>query len=543
MDKFSISLEGYHELCQVDTSLPRAHLVQNFAKEMDNQWDLKRTPGAAHGAELPFPLLLGNEICKCMANKEEVTKIKVKISGDGTKMSHSSNFFVCSFALIDDDCSCLSSAGNHTIAIVKGKEDHECLKESLANVINDVNSLVKDRKITVDGKTVPLEFYLGGDYKFLLIAMGMKGATSNNSCIWCKLHKNERCNMSHSCEYFRGEMARRVDSSWPKQPGCHSAPFFHIPIDNVILDELHLMLRITDRLEEGLILDILKWDTDDNNSRPSNRKKNEHLEAFLDAVRSLGVSFQVYKKNEKWEWTSLLGGEKRMLLRKLPNLFDQFLPPNKVEKTKSLWINFRELLEILNKEKIGEDDIKTFETKALSWGKEMVAMSGFGPGYSQTVIITPYMHCMIYHAPTMMRKHGSLRHFSGQGVEKKNDDLRRYFHRKINRWDAATNVLLVEKRQETLGGMERDKRHYQKRNNSFWLEGGKQEAARKVMRISCAEPEKTPPVPCMSEAVLKKKKVVELIALLENQTGRTVNKKTRKQDIITALLSAATRAE
>lgn len=52
----------------------------------------------------------------------------------------------------------------------------------------------------------------------------------------------------------------------------------------------------------------------------------------------------------------------------------------------------------------------------LSWGKEMVAMSGFGPGYSQTVIITPYMHCMIYHAPTMMRKHGSLRHFSRQGI-------------------------------------------------------------------------------------------------------------------------------
>ena len=27
------------------------------------------------------------------------------------------------------------------------------------------------------------------------------------------------------------------------------------------------------------------------------------------------------------------------------------------------------------------------------------------------------------------------------GVEKKNDDLRRYFHCKINRWDAATNLL------------------------------------------------------------------------------------------------------
>ena len=55
--------------------------------------------------------------------------------------------------------------GNHTIAVVKGKEEYEVLKESLTNVINDVNSLVNDGEITVDGKTVEVDFYLGGDYK------------------------------------------------------------------------------------------------------------------------------------------------------------------------------------------------------------------------------------------------------------------------------------------------------------------------------------------------------------------------------------------
>ena len=54
--------------------------------------------------------------------------------------------------------------------------------------------------------------------------------------------------------------------------------------------------------------------------------------------------------------------------------------------------------------------------QALSWGKEMVAMSGSGPGYCQKVIITPYMHCLIYHVPVMMQRHGSLRRFSGQGI-------------------------------------------------------------------------------------------------------------------------------
>ena len=67
--------------------------------------------------------------------------------------------------------------------------------------------------------------------------------------------------MSHSCEYFLDEaLARNLDDTWSRQPGCHSPPFFKISLKNVVLDELHLMLRITDRLEEGLILDILKWD-------------------------------------------------------------------------------------------------------------------------------------------------------------------------------------------------------------------------------------------------------------------------------------------
>ena len=40
-----------------------------------------------------------------------VSKIKVKISGDGARMSHTSNLFVCSFAILEDGKSCLSSSG------------------------------------------------------------------------------------------------------------------------------------------------------------------------------------------------------------------------------------------------------------------------------------------------------------------------------------------------------------------------------------------------------------------------------------------------
>ena len=67
--------------------------------------------------------------------------------------------------------------------------------------------------------------------------------------------------------------------------------------------------------------------------------------------------------------------------------------------------------------------------------------------------------------------------------------MRRYLHQKINHWDAAINLLLVEKCQETLREYQREKREYVKRKESFWIEGGKQEAAKKVPRISTVEPQ------------------------------------------------------
>lgn len=47
----------------------------------------------------------------------------------------------------------------------------------------------------------------------------------------------------------------------------------------------------------------------------------------------------------------------------------------------------------------------------------------------------------------------------------------------------------------------------------------------------------------MTETELKKKKVAELITLLEKKTGKSIYKKTRKQEIIDALLNFSSRSE
>ena len=67
--------------------------------------------------------------------------------------------------------------------------------------------------------------------------------------------------MTKNCCYFLNpSLAITLNNDWHKQPGCHSQPFFKVPLENIVVDELHLMLRVMDRFEEGLILDIMKWD-------------------------------------------------------------------------------------------------------------------------------------------------------------------------------------------------------------------------------------------------------------------------------------------
>lgn len=125
------------------------------------------------------------------------------------------------------------------------------------------------KSIEVDGKKYALDFFLGGDYKILLIVMGLSGATSDYACLWCKIHKLQRFDMSKPKDYYNTTPIARTLSemqemcSLPQSQcrySCVRKPLINISLDHVILDELHLMLRVTDRLTENLIKEVMERD-------------------------------------------------------------------------------------------------------------------------------------------------------------------------------------------------------------------------------------------------------------------------------------------
>jgi len=55
------------------------------------------------------------------------------------------------------------------VAVVKGQESYDLIKSSCSHIFDYINKVIKDGLIiSVDGKDIPVEFILGGDYKVTL---------------------------------------------------------------------------------------------------------------------------------------------------------------------------------------------------------------------------------------------------------------------------------------------------------------------------------------------------------------------------------------
>lgn len=62
-------------------------------------------------------------------------------------------------------------SGNHTVAVIKGKESYEIIQSSCARIFSDVNKIVESGFIKLGENRVPVEIFLGGDYKVISICI------------------------------------------------------------------------------------------------------------------------------------------------------------------------------------------------------------------------------------------------------------------------------------------------------------------------------------------------------------------------------------
>ena len=84
--------------------------------------------------------------------------------------------FNIAFTILEEGTKACSAQGNHSIAIFKVSEsDYDALCETMQDIITEAKELTN---ITINGNTYNIEYYLGGDMKFLALVCGIDSATA-----------------------------------------------------------------------------------------------------------------------------------------------------------------------------------------------------------------------------------------------------------------------------------------------------------------------------------------------------------------------------
>ena len=182
--QFCVGDSFYHEISMITDSLPRSYLVNQCRDQLNKMCHIEALDGNFEGGKMSsVETVFKEHISDYLTQNPDFDttndKIKIKINGDGARMTRNSNFILLSFSILHTGESVMSSKGNRTIGIVNGTERYQTIKVSFGSLFTEINSLIDSAKLTVDGQELNTEFYLGGDYKFILLMLGLKGATSN----------------------------------------------------------------------------------------------------------------------------------------------------------------------------------------------------------------------------------------------------------------------------------------------------------------------------------------------------------------------------
>ena len=226
----------------------------------------------------------------------------------------------------------MSVRGSHCIAILKVSEaNYDELLSGLKDIINEARDL---QCVAVVDTVFKLKYYLGRDMKFLAMVCGIEGATCEHSCIWCKCPKGQRHDMSMQWSItnpFHG--ARTVEEITIKSKlgktskqrfNCSRPPMFDfIPMDHVMIDSLHLFLRISDVLTNLLIRDLRILDGIETSSNISTAQNINAYELFLNEKCKVRFKFHVDKQSKKLTLAGLDRTRKNRLFTNIdiPNLF------------------------------------------------------------------------------------------------------------------------------------------------------------------------------------------------------------------------------
>ncbi|GES84505.1 hypothetical protein GLOIN_2v1847779 [Rhizophagus clarus] len=335
-----ISRDSYYRLAKAVPNLIREHVIEKRRNEITKTMNILIPIKLFNIHSINFNDVNNEnqqDIDGIEFNDDDADKINIKLSGDGRNVGRKQKHVMLTMCILNEEEAVLSPAHQYSICLYLGKESYNSLSTVSAKFSYELEQLktngYKDSNNTIwpvelffsakfsyeleqlktngykdSNNTIwPVELFFSGNWKFVALVLGINAATSNYFCLYCNCHKDKRYNMD------------KVWLNSKNTHGCKNTMLFQeIDQNNWIIDELHLMLQISDVLFQCLFYELIKKKDFANNTQI----------LIIAEMKRLHIHFEFYPpttKNGKWEWTSLMGPDKEKILKdfQIRHLFDE----------------------------------------------------------------------------------------------------------------------------------------------------------------------------------------------------------------------------
>lgn len=488
LDRFGISDKTYHELHKLNDDMPSISVIKECRQSLSSNTQFHRTP---NGVRVSVTEEIISMIRDAKGWEANGTKpFEIKFGGDGTKVSRISNFVSFTLTNLCSQEGKSSSLDQRVIAITKLHESYDAIKADMHELFEELNSIIENPVVTVDGQSVNLAFFMTCDMKMVNLLLGLKAASASQGCPWCTEHSSKYHILPNNYdEHNKSPMARdilQMKNCAVFKDGMKNQPLVLFPVHRIVPDLLHLLLRIVDILERNLLDEAYELD----HEASVKKQAQTNVTKVTSAIKACGLPFEIWKSTDNrqsrdFQWTALTGDQKLKLLSQLPLKLRGLLHQETEETIVQIWTDFYDLFLKLNSDKsLDPDDVFI---QAKSWIEVFKSVGDKRKGYAHKNV-TPYMHCLMAHIPHFLKTCGSIKRYSGQSLEKTMDDIKQVFRKKTAKFDVVKESLVVRKRIEMLHSGKKSekrpmKRKYDKHDDDFWAHGKSEMCARKKQRM------------------------------------------------------------
>lgn len=193
---FHVSNQTYHELAMVNKELPRTSALTKRARELDANYTVRPTPGTVVGVQQSLKEQLKKRIqILVKANPTLAKNAKNSSKSNWRRNTYQSQYARSSNSIRSSRRWSKSKFTwkNHTIAIFNAGEKYDVLSEALVDIQGEIEQL---KSLKVGDVEYGVEFFLGADWKFLALCVGIEAANAKHSCIMCVCPSEDRHDIS-----------------------------------------------------------------------------------------------------------------------------------------------------------------------------------------------------------------------------------------------------------------------------------------------------------------------------------------------------------